>query len=229
MPMQILEGPFGALEVSLGDKLTWTGRTPQRWANSVEQGLGTGLPDKPVHRGDLRAFCRDESHSLEACFLTVMAWGGMKVPHGQLAWSARGGWLKTIAWLREDGPTRTEAFARLSGLRSTGKLPGIGPAFFTKLMFFLRTADDAYILDQWTAKSVHVLTGQYHAPPLARHHHRVPDDLSTEDYEIYCLFVERLAQKVGRDGPDTEHALFSVGGKRSGSWRRYVRKYWQRP
>lgn len=60
--------------------------------------------------------------------------------------------------LRTGGLSRCEAYRLFLG---TGAIPGIGPAFFTKLIYFFSPTPDFYILDQWTAKSVNLLTGNW--------------------------------------------------------------------
>lgn len=113
----------------------------------------------------------------------------------------------------------------LSGILETSR--GWGPAFFTKLIFFVRPADDGYIMDQWTGKSVNLLTGK----PLVHLSYKghVTDNTSADDYEEFCKVVEDLANICGSSGGEAEDRLFSHGGRKPGEWRAYVRRHWARP
>jgi hypothetical protein len=102
-------------------------------------------------------------------------------------------------------------------------LPGMGPAYFTKLIHFLGPAD-GYILDQWTARSTNLLFGPLvYLKPVHRGWH-VDDRNTSAHYERYCAQVEWLAEQISRRvaavlPSEVEHALFAPGG-----WREYVKQ-----
>ena len=75
-------------------------------------------------------------------------------------------------------------------------------------------------MDQWTAKSVNILTreNQIKLSPNGI----VPKSNRPEQYEWYCRIIETLADRIKRSPLDTEEALFSYGGYQKGLWRIYV-------
>ena len=68
-------------------------------------------------------------------------------------------WRKIVdAMLRDKNPiSRIEAYKRFHKLTLEGDLKGMGPAYYTKLIFFLERNHNGYIMDQWTARSMNLL------------------------------------------------------------------------
>lgn len=183
---------------------------------------GVLRPELPLERHDryeLRAWLPQKS--LQDQLLTVCAWGGMRVRNGRAMWAAKDDataqddLTRTLRCL----PTlnRREAYARFCALRQSRVLPGVGPAYFTKLIHFMGPRD-GYILDQWTARSINLLFGPIiHLSPVAGGW-RVADRNSAGHYERYCRCVERLAvMLMTADPSEVEHALFAPG-----PWREYL-------
>ena len=81
-------------------------------------------------------------------------------------------------------------------------------------------------MDQWTAKSVNILTreNQIKLSPNGI----VPKSNRPEQYEWYCRIIETLADRIKRSPLDTEEALFSYGGYQKGLWRIYVLQVWNK-
>ena len=152
----------------------------------------------------------------------VASWGGMKIIHGRRVWQERATWTAALERL-DTVPTRMAAYDLFAGLRRESALKGVGPAYFTKLIFFLRPELNGYILDQWLARSVNLLY------PCARirmsYAKTVADSNTPEDYERYCSLVEDAARRIGLEPREAEERLFSIGGKdgAAGEWRLYVR------
>jgi hypothetical protein len=93
----------------------------------------------------------------------------------------------------------------------------LGISFYTKLLFFFRAESNSYILDQWTAKSAHLL---FEPPPVGLSTFGLPDpDTSPESYESFCADLERLGSPWGWTGEDVERAIFD---RRGGCWRSQV-------
>jgi hypothetical protein len=107
-------------------------------------------------------------------------------------------------------------------LKSKGnnRLPGLGPAFSTKLIFFMRAIEDGYVMDQWLAKSVNLLVGEKVVEMAGE---AVSPKNTPENYENFCLAIDCLSETLGISPDATEQALFSIGGKKPGKWREYVR------
>jgi hypothetical protein len=95
-----------------------------------------------------------------------MAWGGQgsgaTAKNVSAAWKKHGKIERHLEKLRDGGLSRIEAYERFRG---AGAIAHLGPAFFTKLLFFFDTSHatnptgGCYIMDQWTARSVNLLTG----------------------------------------------------------------------
>jgi len=223
---------------------TWTGVDPYSWAESLDAGLGKrfSLSTAPLTRAALRALWANSNVSDEACFLSTMAWGGMQRGNGRRAWAARANWLPICQIIRNGGHTRSTGYAAFAALRNGGGLPGMGPAYFTKILFFADPKADAYILDQWTTRSIHVLTGQGQCPAVRKDHSTakkaafncdptklrliVDDKVSVADYVDYCSRVEEIGQILGMAPHAVEERLFSSGGKYPHPWRAYVMSAW---
>jgi len=180
------------------------------------------LPDRPVTRDELRQFCRDETP--EIAFLAIAAWGGMNLRHGTVAWSGREAWKPALEALKTSNLPREQDFARLHALRIDGKLPGVGIPYFTKFLFFLRPTADSYIMDQWTAKSINILTGRNVV--LVNKYDWVVDTNDQHRYKEFCEIVDGLAKELGCDGNRAETAIMSKGSPNPWPWRTYVKAKW---
>jgi len=115
----------------------------------------------------------------------------------------------------------------------------MAPAYFTKLIFFLRGADVAdtgYIMDQWAGCSVNILTGDPCAvlmnatytwkvpkkgPKKLAADFQVSEHNTAEDYERFCRVVDEIAVITKLPPHDAELLLMSEG-KGKGAWRKYV-------
>jgi hypothetical protein len=96
----------------------------------------------------------------------------------------------------------------------------MGPAYFTKLIFFLRPDLNGYIMDQWLARSINLLFPQ--AGPIRLSNTVVTDRNTADDYERFCSHVEHVARELGITPAEAEERMFSNGGRSKGRWRQYV-------
>jgi len=224
----------------------WAGRPPAPWVASlnIPSPSTEHLSEQPLSRSQLINLWRDKSVSTEVCFLSTMAWGGMRVNNGRLIWSAKDVWLPICERLRAgELQNREEAYETFRSLRLSNELPGMGPAYFTKILFFARPTQNAYILDQWTARSIHVLTLNRTWPKVlvdsislkrmtaqggsARHiRATVSDHVTSSDYERYCRLVEKIALTAGMAPFEVEEHMFGEGGRHPTAWRSYVMENW---
>jgi len=182
------------------------------------------LPATGLDRTELRDFCKNAE--CEVAFLAIAAWGGMKRPHGALAWNARSKWKAVLDDLRTSIHARPMDYHKLQTLRQEGRLPGVGIPYFTKLLFFLRPKPDAYIMDQWTAKSVNLLTGRQIVNVNA--YDWVLDNNDANIYAEFCDIIDQLAGYLNCDGGSAEHALNLRGGNKPSAWRQYVETHYPR-
>lgn len=208
-------------------------RKPRAWAEHVGASAQVceQLPDERVDRADLKRLCADGTVSAEQCFLAIMAWGGMKLDHGRRAWAVRSDWVTIIDDLRAARLTRREAYAQFQQLRRDHPGCGMGPAYYTKLIFFAHPAHDGYIMDQWTSLGINLLVGPAEGPLVllssglvnGARFDRVTDTNACDVYERFCSAVDQLASELGLQPEQVEERLFSKGGRNAGEWRQYVK------
>jgi len=234
------------LQIAKKPDQAWAGRPPASWVTSLKINFTDNhdISGQPLSRSRLINLWRDSSIPTEHCFLSTMAWGGMKVGHGRSIWKAKDAWMPICERLRSGGfQRRKDAFEVFRSLRLEKKLPGMGPAYFTKLLFFGRPVQDAYILDQWTARSIHLLTQsrawpdvQIDAYSLKRMTGRngstktiratVTDRVTSTDYEHFCKLIEELGLTADVNPCEIEEIMFGQGGRNPTAWRSYVMENW---
>jgi len=148
----------------------------------------------------------------------------MNREHGRLLFQ-NNEWLSLIDEIRTGKiNSRKVAYKKFKDLRKDGKLKGMGPAYFTKLICFVSSRLNGYIMDQWTSKSINILLGK-NLIKLTKSG-TVTDKNNLEIYELFCQTVEDLAKKMSLEPIELEEMLFSNGGVNKGTWRNYVVKKW---
>jgi len=158
-----------------------------------------------------------------------MAWGfqgrGPGNAYPKKAWGKRAQFqdrLKNLRGMRNS--KRCEAYNLFAG---KNRVPGLGPAYFTKLLYFFGSGNH-YVMDQWTVKSVCLLTGRKIVKNSGGHPSK---DNTGFNYNLFCRVVDDLAQKFGSTGDVIEQKLFSIGSikkKPRGVWRQYVVDEWEK-
>jgi hypothetical protein len=203
--------------------LPWTGHVPTTWARPLAPEIASiALPEKDQDRNELRAYCQDPAVSDESCFIACMAWGKMRRDHFQMVWAARDRLMPLVRTLRTSGLSREDAYHHFQAT----PIPHLGPAYYTKLIFFLRQATDGYVMDQWTGKSVSLVV----TPVFIKIQGEwVTSANNADSYPRYCEAVELVATAIGKPGDVTERMLFSMGQinrKPRHAWRAYVHRTW---
>lgn len=230
--------PDGPPRFAEGDK--GIGKEVRKWFDLVKGKTGSLviLPDvEKLNRAVLDKHVGDGKTDILPLCIMILAWGDMKLPNGRHLFGQEDEeWLAIADQLRQGKLSRSQGYAKFAALRK-GRLPGMGPAYFTKLLhFLLPEGRKGYIMDQWLGCSVNLL--------LQRDLVRMDEtrkwkskkgridleisswvsDVNTDAvYEDFCLFIEALAEQMGAGWTPakTEFALMSEGhGK--GVWRRYV-------
>lgn len=111
-----------------------------------------------------------------------------------------------------------------------GKVWGLGPSFFTKLLAFICPVGGMAIMDQWAVKAMNLL----YQSEVVRLAPTKPGVLKTSpcssntgrDYERYCLHLEDLRDRLGEASLSaTEERIFSRPG--GGTWRAHVEENWE--
>jgi len=204
------------------------------------------FPEKPLSKPELRDFISGD-HNLLQKVVAIFAWGGMKVHHcASLLKTYHSDWERIASKMASGQLSRFDAYEQFHQARLNGKLKGMGPAYFTKLIFFLEQSHTGYIMDQWTARSMNLLRASNEneivlvknyskrgkdgsLPPLG---YRVdPKKNDVNIYRAFCEDLEALAEVINPELPpiernlETEMLIFSKGqnGKEErGDWRKYV-------
>jgi hypothetical protein len=210
------------VELSNQDEYVWRGADEVAWAKHICPNRNfPNLSSSPRCREQLKSFCRKGTVTPEECFIACMAWGRSNIRNARLAWSDRERWKPVLERIRSGALDRNEAYDKLN----IG-IPGLGPAFFTKLIFFLmpKGKTPGYIMDQWTAKSVDLLW----EPSFLRFRGGyVSPSNSSFEYIKYCEKLEMLSRRVAGNSPEhIEIKLFSEG-RGQGKWRRHVIQHWK--
>jgi hypothetical protein len=182
------------------------------------------LINHKLTRAELRKISKSENEI--AAFICIMAWGGIRISNLRLALKKSVELKKIVKKLKGSKFNRIEAFALLQKAKRQRELQGLGISFYTKLLHFFRPDGDAYILDQWTAKSMVLLLGNN--SPVVLHGDLPCPQTSPRHYEEYCLEIEQVAKYFKWSGADVETGLFSKGGKKPNRWRKYVKTHFPR-
>jgi hypothetical protein len=206
--------PFGAQN--------WVGHVPSTWAQQIS-GQGYDLPDHPLTRDELIDLCQpNNERTNQEVFLAVMSWGGMQRNHGRAAWNSANIWLPIVQNLRAGELDSIKAYQQFLD----ANIPGLAPAYFTKLIFFCSPNHDGYIMDQWTGKSINLLFQNPNgAHPIHIQSSWVTRRNTSETYACFCQLIDELAQHMNCTPAQAEMKLFSNGanrGQQRGPWRQYV-------
>jgi hypothetical protein len=202
------------------------GRVPTSFV--MKHGLGgkpagsIPLPSCKLDRSSVRGICQNPANPVLFGYICAMAWGGQSDQFGNLtdAWANSALIAPQLQLLRAGGLSRAQAYKLFTG---PNHIRGLGPAFFTKLLYFFSPSPDFYIMDQWTGKSVDLLTG---TKVVRMAGDAVSSTNACGNYQAYCEEVDTMALLLGIAGEDVEEMLMSKGGRQPWAWRQHVRKHW---
>ncbi len=181
-------------------------------------------------RSELRAICLDPAATPMAKYACIMAWGGQNFRNFDLSVGAPGLEPLVLALLASANNRQTDF---VNTQVASAAIPGLGISFYTKLLFFLRPIQDAFILDQWTAKSILLL--QF--PPVIGLEQpgfaRADPATRPAEYERFCQAVEALRGLLWPVGPpptgeQVEMAMFDRS-RPDGFWRGFVKINFEHP
>lgn len=215
----------------------WAGEPPRAWAswianehpNILEKNILEKLPLCLKTRNCLYADSTNKSISDIELAISVLAWGGMNRKYGAKALEKRDiGWLKIVQKIRKGELDRMAAYEEFLKLRHAKELPGMGPAYFTKIIFFSSPKHNGYIMDQWTGRSINLLLDtelvkliQSIPRKNGNKVYMVSDKNDKNVYEKFCVAIETLAEQLEQSPAFVEERLFS-SGRGKGLWRNYV-------
>jgi hypothetical protein len=195
-----------------------------------------------IRRSEIFALAADDRIGTPTVCAAVFAWGGMNMTyHKELFNQADAKWLVVVDQLRHAECSRQQAYDHLRGIRANGALKGLGPAFYTKLIYFLTRRDredvhQGYIMDQWAACSINLLVGKpiVHlncSMTAAKDRKPTTYDFIVSDlnsglqYEAFCVAMDALVALNPDYSPDMiDRALLGNGKnkKEISTWRAHV-------
>jgi hypothetical protein len=205
------------------------GYVPTAWV--VNHGLAgvpaaaIPLPTHQLNRVTVRAICQNPANPVLFGYVCAMAWGLQGAGpggagHVAAAWAANALLIPKLAALRAGGLTRRQAYSLFTGANA---VPGLGPAYFTKLLYFFLPVADCYIMDQHTGKSMGLLTGNWVVRMVGK---AVSNLNKCGNYQAYCEEVDTMAGLVGLTGEQIEEMMMSRGGHHPWPWRVHVHANW---
>mgnify|MGYP000005039375 CR=1 FL=1 len=181
----------------------------------------TELPQGQMTRTQLKELCQFESGWRDwECAVAIMAWGVQRRNHGVMLFNRFKEIEPIIRDMRSDILTPFDAYKRFDQIWKQPKPLGMGAAYFTKLIFFCEPSHNGDIMDQWTSKSINLLTGENIV--YLSDAGQVNKWNCVKNYETYCSYVKELASKLNTSSEEIEIAMFSKGGKKKAGWRQYV-------
>lgn len=172
---------------------------------------------RKLTRFEVRDICRDHSIDVLTAYAVAMAWGGQDMGNFRKSISdnTKQNLYLMLEQLRKSSKGRKFDFEFTK--ESTETIKGLGISFYTKLLFFFRNTSDAYILDQWTAKSATLL---FKPSPVLLTPYGLPSPNTTPaDYDLFCKELENLGTRLNWSGEEVERAIFD---KPNGKWRQFV-------
>jgi hypothetical protein len=197
---------------------------PQEYGDYIMQIPNCG--NRSLNRTEVRAISRNRSIHPLSVYACIMAWGKRNKYNYRLSIKDENAdrVASLIKYLRTSSRSIGEDFAHVQS--ASNKITGLGISFYTKLLFFVRKEPNAYILDQWTAKSSTLLF-----PELGiKIKSQMPDPETSHDiYEAFCKRLDQCAEKREwgvnwNTGEEVELTLFD---KPNGCWRNYLKNNWR--
>jgi peroxiredoxin len=176
---------------------------------------------KQFARGPLGKVCRNSKVHPLVSYACVMAWGASRMDNYRdtIERSSIKNLTKLIRRLRSSRRSRRDDFAATQA--ACQNISGLNVSFYTKLLFFFRAGSDAYILDQWTAKSAVLLFPDCGVSLTSA---GLPKpDTTPEAYDAFCQTIENLARRLGppwTNGEEVERTLFD---NPKGEWRKHLK------
>lgn len=225
------------------DELWFAGLSPKAWFNKFEPGYDfPELPEKRLNRSELLDFIQPyrgnnevDEITIRKLIVCIFAWGGMRpTPRwGQLAINTIKSYEKICLGLLRGELDATSAYDEFYKQKKLGQMRGVGPAYYTKLIFFFGNQAGA-IMDRWTARSTNLLLN---APVVKLNSTKYVDNENpTQVYAKYLEFISELKTTLGIESVSkTEELIFSCShiqatvinrlGKHHqacSAWRKYV-------
>ena len=199
----------------------------------------SGLSTDPLNRFELQQILLESMSSksispkvIKKCVIEIFAWGAMRVNHARRVLPCIENYQEVCVGLTCGKLNPVEAYKEFFVAHHSRELLGMGPAYYTKLIYFLGD-QTGLILDQWTGCSINKLCIN---PVIILDNGSVSKSNGPKRYAKYLEAIEQL--RVALDLPTlskTEELIFSCsdlkGKSRLGeenhkicsAWRKFVR------
>lgn len=215
---------------------------PSDWVNISN--LRNALASHHQTRTDVLQLASNPTTPIDVLCWSVFAWGGMRRSNRDYLknMTPPATWLELADQIRAGELSRVQAYDRFAALAKGKKLSGVGPAFYTKLIYFLMPPRSArpigYIMDQWAGCGVNLIAnrevvltdvsagwkaqakGGWGKTSVSCW---VSNKNTGQNYEDYCQQVEAIAKEIDRTPDDTEFLLMNAASCKE-TWRDYVLK-----
>lgn len=210
--------------IQIGDnEKGYVGNNSLKWATSIlpDNNLLDKYLDRKFNRYELFDYCQNRNNSNLNVLIAILSWGGMRRNHGRLLFNNLRFVLDLVENLRNGMyVAREKAYAAIQDNRTNGIFQGLGIGYFTKLICFLSPKLNGYIMDQWVAKSINLLSGRTIVKISTAGW--VNDNNDYIVYKDFCTEIDELAQRLNCTGIEAEKRIFSNGGTHMGKWRTYL-------
>lgn len=213
-----------------------SGKKVRTFAEAFPGAMLDSLPDGHIKRSEIFALAADESRNTATVSAAILAWGGMRLANRKTLLGSLN-WLALADDIRRGGFDRKSSYKAFMTLQARNEMKGMGPAFFTKLIYFLLPRNDpskhAYIMDQWAGCSINVLCGR-EVVLMDKSIRWKPDGVSravdfvvspynsADHYDEFCEAMDALAAKFSMSPEQIDRAVMGEGGKSPSAWRRLV-------
>lgn len=224
----------------------WVGTPANKWFESLKTSWQIeSLPTSSLNRNGLLALVADTKQSsnfskdqIQKLIISIFSWGGMSRTRttGQLAMDSMEAYVEICRSLLL-GSDPLEAYQSFYNKQIAGSMRGVGPAYYTKLIFFLGD-QKGLIMDQWTARSMNILLKEPIIKLEGGYKGRfaVSKFNSQIVYKKYLEALNELTKELGiSDASKTEELIFSCSHEQAkiktllgefhedcSAWRRYV-------
>ncbi len=207
-------------------KGVWLGKSTKKWLQTAKRNYEKyegdwdkeidldpmEFEDKSYDRYELRslihltklnsASCQEKF--VRSCVANIFAWGGQGTRWARKSQKKEhwDNWKFTCFNLLDDKISAVNAYKDFHHLHNCGLMPAVGPAFYTKLIFFLGSGD-GLIMDQWTSRSVNLLFNEEYIQlnrgakkKSGDHYYYVKKENNYKVYEDYLLAVSLIANRL---------------------------------
>ena len=224
--LKIFQAKLGKPEPAKGSKpSSWTDTKKRyyKFEGSILQPPLRDLIYTKLTQNDLLPLRDNRAISTSDLCALIFIWGGINREHGKQLFEGDREWLRVSEELRSGEMNAVEGYAKFYRLSNDKKLTGCGPAYYTKLLYFLPPdGKRGHIMDQWLARSINFLTESRTIKMDIDYAETVSQKNDENVYERFCDLVGKLAVQTNTDHDGIEMLLFSTGGREKGKWRQFI-------